>query len=71
MTENKQVPNEKTVLSSKTIHFNTWLPLLMWGADLCGLTIPPAAAVGLLSLGNIVLRKWFTKEPITKKEKEP
>ena len=50
---------------SKTINFNAiYLALVAIAVEGFGVEIDPTIIVGLQTLVNIVLRKYFTREPI-------
>ena len=50
---------------SKTINFNAiFLALVAIAVEGFGITIDPTIIVGLQTLMNLVLRKYFTREPI-------
>jgi hypothetical protein len=50
---------------SKTINFNAiFLALVAIAVEGFGITIDPTIVVGLQTLMNLILRKYFTREPI-------
>jgi hypothetical protein len=50
---------------SKTINFNAiFLALVAVAVEGFGLTIDPTIIVGLQTMMNLILRKYFTTEPV-------
>jgi len=59
----------KTVVNSKTIIFNVIMTLILV-AELLPTVVPNSpewvlpVSVGVMGIGNIVLRVWFTTQPV-------
>ena len=50
---------------SKTINFNAiFLALVAIVTEGFGITVDPTIIAGLMALMNLILRKYFTREPI-------
>jgi len=56
----------KGIVTSKTINFNVWTPIVTAALAALGITIPLEVVVGIMALGNFVLR-FFTKKPLAEK----
>ena len=56
----------KQAAKSKTINFNTWVPVILGILSLIGVAIPTPAIVGGIALVNILLR-YVTKVPLKNK----